>query len=222
MTERTVDTCVVIAEVAIDGEKMVSGVLVYSAQEVIDLDAGNIAPPPNIGSRVDTTVFRGMGKRDNQFIMILDLDCVFTADKLRAASVESNGGPAASSPQDKQVRRWGGSSARLPAPPSRVRMAHPQVPPEPQELSDAIASVIRKSRWPGLLADHDVCSFDNGDHRISNFQRQSVDRCKGDGRCHHLTTNIHYDLTIDRATNDVRNLALELVSRADFHGPILF
>ena len=98
MTEKTVDTCVVIAEVAIDGEKMVLGALVDSVQEVIDLDAGNIAPPPHIGSQVDTTVIRGMGKRDDQFIMILDLDRVFTADELRAASVELNGGPAASSP----------------------------------------------------------------------------------------------------------------------------
>jgi purine-binding chemotaxis protein CheW len=97
-TEKTVDTCVVIAEIAIDGEKMVLGALVDSVQEVIDLDAGNIAPPPHIGSRVDTTVIRGMGKRDDQFIMILDLDRVFTADELRAASVELNVGAAASSP----------------------------------------------------------------------------------------------------------------------------
>jgi len=98
MTEKTVDTCVVIAEVAINGEKMVLGALVDSVQEVIDLDSGNIAPPPHIGSRVDTTVIRGMGKRDDQFIMILDLDRVFTADELRAASVELNAGAAASSP----------------------------------------------------------------------------------------------------------------------------
>ena len=98
MTEKTVDTCVVIAEVAIDGEKMVLGALVDSVQEVIDLDSSNIAPPPHIGGRVDTTVIRGMGKRDDQFIMILDLDRVFTANELRAASVELNGGASASSP----------------------------------------------------------------------------------------------------------------------------
>jgi purine-binding chemotaxis protein CheW len=86
MTEKTVDTCVVISEVAVDGESTVLGALVDSVQEVIDLDASNVAPPPHMGSRVDTAVIRGMGKRDDQFIMILDLDRVFTAEELRSSN----------------------------------------------------------------------------------------------------------------------------------------
>jgi purine-binding chemotaxis protein CheW len=86
MTEKTVDTCVVISEVAVDGERTVLGALVDSVQEVIDLDASNVAPPPHMGSRVDSAVIRGMGKRDDQFIMILDLDKVFTATELRSSS----------------------------------------------------------------------------------------------------------------------------------------
>ena len=39
-----------------------------------------------MGSRVDTAVIRGMGKRDDQFIMILDLDRVFTAEELRSSN----------------------------------------------------------------------------------------------------------------------------------------
>ena len=86
MTEKTVDTCVVISEVAIDGERTVLGALGDSVQEVIDLDASNVSPPPHMGSRVDAAVIRGMGKRDDQFIMILDLDKVFTATELRSSS----------------------------------------------------------------------------------------------------------------------------------------
>ena len=86
ITEKTVDTCVVISEVAVDGESTVLGALVDSVQEVIDLDASNVAPPTHMGSRVDTAVIRGMGKRDEQFIMILDLDRVFTAEELRSSS----------------------------------------------------------------------------------------------------------------------------------------
>jgi purine-binding chemotaxis protein CheW len=85
MTQKTVDTCVVISEVALDGERTVLGALVDSVQEVIDLDESNVAPPPHMGSRIDAAVIRGMGKRDDQFIMILDLDRVFTADELRAS-----------------------------------------------------------------------------------------------------------------------------------------
>ena len=97
MTVKTVDTCVVISEVAVDGERTVLGALVDSVQEVIDLDSGNVAPPPHLGSRIDASVIRGMGKREDQFIMILDLDRVFTADELRSAG---GGAPA---PSDSQV-----------------------------------------------------------------------------------------------------------------------
>jgi purine-binding chemotaxis protein CheW len=89
MTEKTVDTCVVISEVAVDGESVVLGALVDSVQEVIDLDAGHVAPPPHMGSRIDASVIRGMGKRDEQFVMILDLDRVFTRDDLRASAASA-------------------------------------------------------------------------------------------------------------------------------------
>ena len=86
LTGKTVDTCVVISEVAVDGERMVLGALVDSVQEVIDLDENHLAPPPHLGSRIDSSVIRGMGKRDEQFIMILDLDRVFTAQELREST----------------------------------------------------------------------------------------------------------------------------------------
>jgi purine-binding chemotaxis protein CheW len=88
MTAKSVDTCVVISEIAIDGQRTVLGALVDSVQEVIDLDANHLAPPPHLGSRVDSTVVRGMGKRDDQFVMILDLDRVFTAQDLHQTTVE--------------------------------------------------------------------------------------------------------------------------------------
>src|SRR5512142_1786952 len=53
-TERTVDTCVVITEVQIGGEALVLGVLADSVQEVIELDAASVAPPPKMGTRLDT------------------------------------------------------------------------------------------------------------------------------------------------------------------------
>jgi purine-binding chemotaxis protein CheW len=96
MTEKTVDTCVVISEVAVDGERTVLGALVDSVQEVIDLDESSVAPPPHMGSRVDSAVIRGMGKREDQFIMILDLDKVFTASELRASSPIEPVAPAVS------------------------------------------------------------------------------------------------------------------------------
>jgi purine-binding chemotaxis protein CheW len=90
VTEKSVETCVVIAEVMVDGENTILGALVDAVQEVIDLDAAHVAPPPHmgdrVGSRVGSQVIRGMGRRDEQFIMILDFDSVFTGDELRASA----------------------------------------------------------------------------------------------------------------------------------------
>jgi purine-binding chemotaxis protein CheW len=87
-TEKTVDTCVVITEVEIDGEKTVLGAMADSVQEVIELDASQIVPPPRMGTRINTEVIRGMGKRDDHFLIILDIDRVFTGEDVRAVSQE--------------------------------------------------------------------------------------------------------------------------------------
>ncbi len=87
--EKTVNTCIIIIEVTVDGETTVLGALVDSVQEVLDLEPGQIEPAPRIGTRLRTDFIRGMGKRDNRFLMILDIDKIFSADEL--AIVENTG-----------------------------------------------------------------------------------------------------------------------------------
>ena len=81
-TETTVNTCIIIVEIEIDGETTVLGALVDSVQEVMDLDPDDIEPPPRIGTGLNTKLIKGMGKRDNKFIIILDIDKVFSAGEL--------------------------------------------------------------------------------------------------------------------------------------------
>ncbi|MEW5747018.1 MAG: chemotaxis protein CheW [Nitrospirota bacterium] len=95
MTERTVNTCIIIVEVSVDGETTILGALADSVQEVIELEPESIEPAPRIGTRLNTDFIKGMGRRDNQFIMILDVDRVFSADEL--AMVQPSGPEAASS-----------------------------------------------------------------------------------------------------------------------------
>lgn len=85
-TERTQDTCIVITEVQFEGEPLVLGALADSVQEVIELDDAGIAPPPRMGTRVDTAFIRGMGRREDQFLVVLDIDRVLTGDDLRAVA----------------------------------------------------------------------------------------------------------------------------------------
>jgi purine-binding chemotaxis protein CheW len=82
-TEKTVNTCVIITEIDVDGETTVVGAMADSVQEVLDLEPGEIEPPPRIGTKLNTEFIRGMGKRDEEFIMILNIDKVFSAAELK-------------------------------------------------------------------------------------------------------------------------------------------
>ncbi len=87
--EKTVNTCIIIVEISVDDESTVLGALVDSVQEVFDFEADQIEPAPKIGTRLNTEFIRGMGKQDDQFIMILDIDKVFSADEI---SIVQNAG----------------------------------------------------------------------------------------------------------------------------------
>ncbi|HAM53443.1 MAG TPA: chemotaxis protein CheW [Nitrospiraceae bacterium] len=81
-TEKTVNTCIIIVEVTVDGEKIILGTLADSVQEVLDIEADHIEPAPKIGTRLKTEFIKGMGKRDVHFIIILDIDKIFSTDEL--------------------------------------------------------------------------------------------------------------------------------------------
>jgi purine-binding chemotaxis protein CheW len=81
-TENSVNTCIIITEVTVDGDTTVLGALADSVQEVLDLEQGSIAPAPRIGTTVSHDFIKGMGKRDDCFIIILDIDKVFSLDDL--------------------------------------------------------------------------------------------------------------------------------------------
>jgi len=85
--EKTVDTCVIIAEVLVDGDALHLGMLADSVQEVIDIDPSQIDPPPKLGSMLNTDFIRGMGKREEGFFIILNIDRVLSGDEL--ASIEA-------------------------------------------------------------------------------------------------------------------------------------
>lgn len=92
-TERTVNTCIIITEVTVDGETTVLGALADSVQEVMELEPDHIEPAPAIGTQLNTEFIKGMGKQNDRFVMILDIDKVFSAGEI--ALVQE--GPAAES-----------------------------------------------------------------------------------------------------------------------------
>jgi purine-binding chemotaxis protein CheW len=82
-TEKTVNTCVIIVDVDFEGSPVVIGALADSVSEVFDLDSTEIEPSPKMGTQIRTDFLKGMGRHGDGFVMILDIDRVFTADDLR-------------------------------------------------------------------------------------------------------------------------------------------
>jgi purine-binding chemotaxis protein CheW len=84
-----INTRVIVMELNIDGETAVIGGLADSVHEVIELEEGNINPPPRIAMRWRTDFILGMGKRGEEFIIILDVNAVFSSEELVAVSETS-------------------------------------------------------------------------------------------------------------------------------------
>ena len=98
--EKTVNTCIIIVEVSVDKDTAVLGALADSVQEVHDFEQDQIEPPPKIGTRLKTDFIKGMGKRNEQFIMILDIDKVFSTDEL---AIVKDAGTYAAAPEETKT-----------------------------------------------------------------------------------------------------------------------
>jgi purine-binding chemotaxis protein CheW len=88
--EYTKNTCILVLTVDIDGELINVGALVDSVQEVVEVDDNNILPPPSIGAKYKSKFIEGMIKRDDQFIMLLNLDKVFSSEEVIAMQDSTN------------------------------------------------------------------------------------------------------------------------------------
>lgn len=80
--KQSVDTCIVIVEIMIDKELIHMGAMADSVKEVIGLDQGQILPPLRLGTKLNSQFIRGMGKQDEKFLIILDIDKVLATDEL--------------------------------------------------------------------------------------------------------------------------------------------
>jgi purine-binding chemotaxis protein CheW len=77
-TPDTINSRIVVLELELDGETTVVGGIADSVHEVIELEADQINPPPRIAMRWRTELIQGMGKRGDEFIILLDINQVFT------------------------------------------------------------------------------------------------------------------------------------------------
>ncbi len=81
-TENTIDTRIVVMELNLEGEQALLGAMADSVHDVMDLMPDQIEDPPKIGARWRTEFIKGIGKQDDNFLILLDIDRVFSSDEL--------------------------------------------------------------------------------------------------------------------------------------------
>jgi purine-binding chemotaxis protein CheW len=73
-------TCIVILESQMGEETQVVGFMVDAVNAVVDIGAEFIAPPPQFGAGVKTDFLRGIGKVDEEFVLLLNVERLLDFD----------------------------------------------------------------------------------------------------------------------------------------------
>ena len=81
-TEYTTNTCILVLDITLNNETVHVGALVDSVQEVLEFDDSLIQPAPSIGTRYRSEFIEGIVKVEEEFIMILNMDLIFSTDEL--------------------------------------------------------------------------------------------------------------------------------------------
>lgn len=80
--EFTKDTCIVVMDINLDNDNLLVGILVDAVLEVMEFDQEKILPPPNLGSKYHSEFISGIVRKDEKFIMLVDIDTVFSLDEI--------------------------------------------------------------------------------------------------------------------------------------------
>jgi purine-binding chemotaxis protein CheW len=81
-SEVTRRSCIVILELPVEAQTQVIGVVVDAVNEVLEIAGSEIEPAPAFGARIRTDFIAGMGKVQDKFVIILDVDNVLSTEDL--------------------------------------------------------------------------------------------------------------------------------------------
>lgn len=77
----TFNTRIIVLELELEGERTIVGGLADSVHEVLELDPDQILEAPRIAMRWRAEMIEGLGKKGDQFLIMLDVARVFTSDR---------------------------------------------------------------------------------------------------------------------------------------------
>jgi purine-binding chemotaxis protein CheW len=79
-TEDTINTCIVVMNIQIENQDITLGLIADAVKEVVEIDQQSIQSPPEMGSKYKTEFIEGMVKSGDQFIMLLNIDLLFSSN----------------------------------------------------------------------------------------------------------------------------------------------
>ncbi len=85
-TDASKRTCVRVVDAVAAGESLTVGLLAGAVNEVVELAAGDVEPPPAFGSGVKVDYLLGLGKTAAGFVLLLDLDRVLSESEVAVAA----------------------------------------------------------------------------------------------------------------------------------------
>ena len=94
-TADTLHTRIIVLELQVDGEPVVVGGLADAVNEVLELEPHEINEPPTLGMRWRTDLILGMGRRNDRFTIILDIERVFSTEEIATLAENSPAGEPA-------------------------------------------------------------------------------------------------------------------------------
>ncbi|WP_296703294.1 chemotaxis protein CheW [Algoriphagus sp.] len=76
------NTCIVVMDIKADGETLRVGALVDSVVVVLEIHEKDLLPVPNIGDTYKTDFISNMTQYNDQFVMVLSVDKVFSTEEI--------------------------------------------------------------------------------------------------------------------------------------------
>ena len=85
------DTAIIVMEIENEGETAVVGALADAVHEVVELSASALEPPPSFCTRLAVDCIQCVGKHEDGFIVVLDIDRVMETEIPEVSTAEAIG-----------------------------------------------------------------------------------------------------------------------------------
>lgn len=83
-------SAIVVVEISENSHKIPMGVIIDSVKAVVEIGEDKIDATPDIGSRIKPEYLDGIGKVDNEFVILLNIDAILNIEELSGFENNTN------------------------------------------------------------------------------------------------------------------------------------